>query len=88
MAWLNGPTLDFSRSSRSADSAFIEPFNAASRAAYLNVSRFLSLADVRAKCSAWQFDYNTLRPHGSIGQKPRLRWQIPQSWRAGREADQ
>ena len=68
-AWLNGVTLDFSRPGKPTDNAFIESFNGSFRAECLNACWFLSLADARAKCEAWRTDYNTVRPHSSIGQK-------------------
>ena len=68
-AWLNGVTLDFSRPGKPTDNAFIESFNGSFRAECLNACWFLSLADARAKCEAWLSDYNTVRPHSSIGQK-------------------
>ena len=68
-ALLNGVTLDFSRPGKSTDNAFIESFNGSFRAECLNACWFLSLADARAKCDAWLSDYNTVRPHSSIGQK-------------------
>ena len=68
-AWLNGVTLDFSRPGKPTDNAFIESFNGSFRAECLNACWFLSLADARATCEAWLSDYNTVRPHSSIGQK-------------------
>ena len=68
-AWLNGVTLDFSRPGKPTDNAFIESFNGSFRAECLNAAWFLSLADAQAKCDAWLSDYNTVRPHSSIGQK-------------------
>lgn len=68
-AWLNGVTLDFSRPGKPTDNAFIESFNGSFSAECLNACWFLSLADARAKCEAWRTDYNTVRPHSSIGQK-------------------
>ena len=74
-AWLNGVTLDFSRPGKPTDNAFIEAFNGSFRAERPNTSWFLSLADARAKCAAWLSDYNTVRPHSSIGRKTRSSWQ-------------
>ena len=68
-AWLNGATLDFSRPGKPTDNAFIESFNGSFRAECVNSSWSLSLADAQANCDAWLTDYNTVRPHSSIGQK-------------------
>lgn len=68
-ARLNGVTLDFSRPGKPTDNASIESFNGPFRAECLNAAWFLSLADARAKCGAWRTEYNTVRPHSSVGQK-------------------
>ena len=31
---------------------------------------FMSLDDAREKCEAWRRDYNEVRPHSAIGNKP------------------
>ncbi len=31
---------------------------------------FMSLDDARAQCEAWRRDYNGVRPHSGIGNKP------------------
>ena len=66
-----GVTLDFSRPG--TDNAFIEAFNSRFRAECLNARWFLSLADAQKKLEDWRKYYNQQRPHGAIGQKPRLR---------------
>ncbi len=35
--------------------------------AHLDMNRFLSLTDARRKIEAWRHDYNTYRPHSSLG---------------------
>ena len=55
------------------DNAFIENFNGKFRAECLNAHWFLGLEDAREKLEAWRRDYNELRPHSAIGNKPRLR---------------
>lgn len=69
-AYHNNVTLDFSRPGKPTDNAFIEAFNARLRAECLNVHWFLSLADARQKLEDWRRDYNEVRPHGAIGNKP------------------
>ena len=69
-AYRRGVTLDFSRPGKPTDNAFIEAFNGRLRAECLNTHWFLSLADAREKLEAWRRDYNEVRPHGAIGNKP------------------
>jgi putative transposase len=47
--------------------AFIESFNSRLRDECLNEHVFLSLAEARQTIEAWRYDYNHLRPHGSLG---------------------
>ena len=56
--------------------AFIESFNGRLRDELLNETLFPSLAHARATLAAWRDDYNTDRPHSSIG------WQTPNEYAA------
>jgi putative transposase len=47
--------------------AFVESFNGRMRDELLNETLFTSLAHVREKIAAWVDDYNTGRPHSSLG---------------------
>jgi putative transposase len=47
--------------------AFIESFNGRLRDELLNETLFSSLAHARAALTSWQIDYNTVRPHSSLG---------------------
>lgn len=47
--------------------AFIESFNGRLRDEFLNETTFTSLAQARAVLEEWRRDYNTVRPHSSIG---------------------
>lgn len=69
-AYQNNVTLDFSRPGKPTDNAFIEAFNGRLRAECLNMHWFLSVADAREKLECWRRDYNEVRPHGAIGNKP------------------
>ena len=77
-AYQRGVTLDFSRPGKPVanarhlreDNAFIESLNGKFRAECLNAHWFMSLDDARAKCEAWRRDYNEVRPHSAIGNKP------------------
>lgn len=50
--------------------AFAESFNGRLREECLNEHWFESLADDRTKIEAWCIDYNTVRPHGRLGNIP------------------
>ena len=63
-------TLDFSRPGKPTDNAFIEAFNGRLRAECLNTHWFLTLSDAREKLKCRRRDYNEVRPHGAIGNKP------------------
>ena len=36
----------------------------------LNTELFCTLAEAKEKLEAWRLDYNTLRPHSSLGYRP------------------
>jgi putative transposase len=46
--------------------AFIESFNSRLRDECLNEHVFVSLTEARRTLAAWRYDYNFLRPHGSL----------------------
>ena len=69
-AYQKGVTLDFSRPGKPTDNAFIESFNGKFRAECLNTLWFMSLDDAREKMESWRKDYNEVRPHSAIGNKP------------------
>ena len=50
--------------------AFIESFNGRLRDELLNETIFTSLAHVREALAIWKDDYNTIRPHGALGNLP------------------
>ena len=66
-AYLNKVVLDFSRPGKPTDNAFIESFNGRIREECLNQHWFLSLEDAQTKIEDWRIEYNTIRPHSSIG---------------------
>jgi len=66
-AYLNGVKLDFSRPGKPTDNGLIEAFNGRFREECLNESWFLSLDDARDKVEEWRQHYNSVRPHGSLG---------------------
>lgn len=52
------------------DNAYIESLNGKFRAECLNVHWFTSLDEMRRICEDWRRDYNEVRPHSAIGNKP------------------
>ena len=66
-AYSNGVTLDFSRTGKPTDNAFIESFNGSVRAECLDENWFLSLDDAKQKIEACRVDYNEQRPHSILG---------------------
>ncbi|MFT5774409.1 MAG: putative transposase [Hyphomonas sp.] len=63
-------TLDFSRPGKPTDNAFIEALNGPLRAGCLSANWFMSLSDAGEKLECWRRDYNTVRSHSAIGNKP------------------
>ena len=57
-----------------AQYAFIESFNGRLRDEFLNETLFTSLAQARATLEEWRRDYNSVRPHSSIG------WRTPDAY--------
>lgn len=75
-AWAHrrGLRLDFIRPGKPVENAFIESFNGKLRDECLNTNVFLSIADAREKIEAWRIDYNTNRPHSSLGNQATEEW--------------
>jgi len=66
-AYRRGVKLDYTRPGKPTDNGLIESFNGRLRDEFLNVNEFVTMHDAREKLKAWQDDYNTCRPHGSLG---------------------
>lgn len=49
------------------DNAFVESFNGRLRDECLNENLFSNLAEARTIIENWRKDYNTTRPHTSLG---------------------
>ena len=71
-AWahFNGVKLHFIRPGKPNENAFIESFNGRMRDECLNANIFFSIEDALEKLETWRLDYNTVRPHGSLGGLP------------------
>lgn len=63
-----GVHLRFIRPGRPVEDCFIESFNGRFRDECLNENWFLNLTDAKRKIEVWRVDYNTTRPHGTLGQ--------------------
>ena len=66
-AYQHNVKLDFIRPGKPVENAFIESFNGKFRDECLNEHWFLDLKDAREKIAEWRADYNTFRPHSSLG---------------------
>ncbi len=69
-AYCQGVALDFIRPGKPVENAFVESFNGRLRDECLNMNIFYSLEDAQGKLESWLKDYNTTRPHTSIGNIP------------------
>jgi putative transposase len=63
----HGVRLHFIAPGKPVQNAFVESFNARFRDECLNEHEFLTLDEAREIIEAWRVDYNTARPHGSLG---------------------
>lgn len=63
-------TLQFIQPGCPTQNAFIERKNGSIRRELLNAYIFTTLTEVRQFCEVWRVDYNTERPHKSLGYLP------------------
>lgn len=66
-SYRTGVRLSFIRPGKPNENAYIESFNGRFRDECLNEHWFLSLAHARDVIEAWRVEYNTERPHSSLG---------------------
>ena len=69
-AYGHGIELDFIRPGKPVENGYIESFNGRLRDELLNTELFCTLAEAKEKLEAWRLDYNTQRPHSSLGYRP------------------
>lgn len=62
-----GVKIAFIRPGKPTENAFIESFNGKFRDECLNENWFTSLKDAQEKIETWRRDYNSNRPHSSLG---------------------
>jgi putative transposase len=60
-------TLSFIRPGKPVENAYIESFNGRFRDECLNEHWFITMAQARGTIEAWRLEYNTERPHSSLG---------------------
>jgi len=75
-AFAHGVRLTFIEPGQPQQNGYQESFHGRLRDECLNQHWFTSLADAREKIEAWRVDYNTQRPHSSLG------YQTPQEFAA------
>ena len=66
-AYEHGVRLNFIRPGKPVENAYIESFNGRFRDECLNEHWFLTMAHARRVIEAWRIEYNTERPHSSLG---------------------
>jgi putative transposase len=66
-AYRRAVQLSFIRPGKPNENAYIESFNGKFRDECLNEHWFLSLAHARSIIEDWRIEYNTERPHSSLG---------------------
>ena len=66
-AYAHSVTLRFIRPGKPIENAYVESFNGKFRDECLNEHWFVNLVDAKTAIEAWRVDYNTVRPHSSLG---------------------
>jgi len=69
LAWSQDHRIDwhYIAPGKPMQNGYVESFNGRMRDELLNESLFTSLSHARAVIAAWIYDYNTARPHSSLG---------------------
>ena len=66
-AYERGVQLSFIRPGKPNENAYIESFNGKFRDECLNEHWFITMAQARRTIESWRIEYNTERPHSSLG---------------------
>ena len=66
-AYERGVKLQFIQPGKPVQNAYVESFNGKFRDECLNENWFINLTDARELIEAWRQDYNSNRPHSSLG---------------------
>jgi len=66
-AYQRGVRLNFIRPGKPIENAYIESFNGRFRDECLNEHWFVTMAQARQVIEKWRIEYNTERPHSSLG---------------------
>jgi putative transposase len=66
-AYERGVRLNLIRPGKPVENAYVESFNGRFRDECLNEHWFLTMAHARRIIEAWRVEYNTERPHSSLG---------------------
>lgn len=79
LAWADERRVDWEyiQPGKPVQNAFVESFNGRLRDELLNETLFHSLRQARERLAAWRADYNTNRPHSSLG------WLTPTQYARG-----
>ena len=64
-----GVRLSFIRPGKPVENAYIESFNGKFRDECLNEHWFVTMAHARRVIESWRIEYNTERPHSSLGDR-------------------
>ncbi|WP_407696283.1 IS3 family transposase [Sphingobium sufflavum] len=69
LAWCGEAKIEwhYTMPGKPTQNAFVESFNGRMRDELLNETLFMSMGHAREKIAAWADDYNTERPHSSLG---------------------
>ena len=72
LAWAEarGIELRFIQPGKPNQNAFVESFNGKLRAECLSTHWFTTIADAKRVIETWRIDYNEVRPHSSLGNRP------------------
>ena len=62
------------------ENGYIESFNGRLRDELLNIEIFDTLYEAKVLVERWRWEYNTIRPHGSLGYKPPAPEAIKPRW--------